>query len=424
MSPELQLSSNSASSNVVQSINNNGGGGLEAGEKPRDPEAEDEFIAISIRDPHRVGDGMSSYTVYDVHTKTNANVFRRKEMKTGRRFSDFLGLHDKLSEKYLQNGRVIPPPPDKSVVGMTKAKMDDHDQMDEFVERRRAALERFMNRIAAHPSLKTDPDFRDFLQLETELPKANQTSALSGKSVIKLISKVGDKMVNMTVKMEETDTWFEEKTAHIDRLEANLRKLHSSTELLCEHRRNLGVNTGMMARALQQLSSTEENQELALALARLSGVQEKIEKVHADQAAADFYQLSELIKDYVGLVSAVKDAFQERIRAWQAWQSATSALTRKREAKVKAELQHRTERMSGLRQEIAEAERQQEMAQENFERISRLIKKEVEQFEVRRSLDFKTVIVKYMEAMLKCQENIAREWETFLPQVAASDNGN
>ena len=33
------------------------------------------------------------------------------------------GLHDKLSEKYLQNGRVIPPAPDKSMLGMTKIKM-------------------------------------------------------------------------------------------------------------------------------------------------------------------------------------------------------------------------------------------------------------------------------------------------------------
>jgi hypothetical protein len=30
------------------------------------------------------------------------NLFKRKEMTVNRRFSDFLGLHDKLSEKYLQ----------------------------------------------------------------------------------------------------------------------------------------------------------------------------------------------------------------------------------------------------------------------------------------------------------------------------------
>lgn len=34
----------------------------------------------------------------------------------------------------------------------------------QFVERRRAALERFLNRVAQHPVLCIDPDFREFLE--------------------------------------------------------------------------------------------------------------------------------------------------------------------------------------------------------------------------------------------------------------------
>lgn len=34
----------------------------------------------------------------------------------------------------------------------------------EFIERRRAALERFLNRVAAHPIFCVDPDFREFLE--------------------------------------------------------------------------------------------------------------------------------------------------------------------------------------------------------------------------------------------------------------------
>ena len=77
----------------------------------------------------------------------------------------------------------------------------------QFVERRRAALERFMNRTAAHPILRTDPDFREFLEQEADLPKSNQTSALSSRNMMKLINKVGDSLSNMTIKMEETDDW-------------------------------------------------------------------------------------------------------------------------------------------------------------------------------------------------------------------------
>ena len=59
---------------------------------------------------------------------------------------------------------------------------------------------------------------------------------------------------------------------------------------------------------------------------------------------------------------------QERVKAWQQWQNATATLTKKREAKAKAELAGKVERVGQLRQEIAEQERQQEMAQDNFDR--------------------------------------------------------
>lgn len=40
----------------------------------------------------------------------------------------------------------------------------DQGASGEFIERRRAALERFINRTANHPILRVDPDFRDFLE--------------------------------------------------------------------------------------------------------------------------------------------------------------------------------------------------------------------------------------------------------------------
>ena len=52
-----------------------------------------------------------------------------------------------------------------------------------------------------------DLDLREFLELDSELPKASQTASLSAKNVVKFISKVGERVTNMTIKMEETDEW-------------------------------------------------------------------------------------------------------------------------------------------------------------------------------------------------------------------------
>lgn len=35
-----------------------------------------------------------------------------------RRFSDFLGLHAKLADKHLPRGVIVPPAPEKSVIGI------------------------------------------------------------------------------------------------------------------------------------------------------------------------------------------------------------------------------------------------------------------------------------------------------------------
>lgn len=60
---------------------------------------------------------MAAYIVFRVETKTNIPVFRKTFFSVQRRFSDFLGLHEKLVEKYLRLGRIIPPAPEKSVIG-------------------------------------------------------------------------------------------------------------------------------------------------------------------------------------------------------------------------------------------------------------------------------------------------------------------
>lgn len=386
----------------------------------KEMEGGDEFIEIKITSPHKVGEGMSSYMAYTITTSTNLSYFKKKNPAVNRRFSDFLGLRDKLTEKYLQNGRIIPPAPDKSVIGMTKVKMSKEDEdttQSDFVEKRRASLERYLNRTAGHPNLRVDPDFREFLELDAELPKSNQTSTLSGKSVLKMISKVGDKMTSYTTKMEETDSWFEEKTVMVENLDSQLRKLHVATEAMVDYRKSLSGHTYSLSKSLAMLGSAEDNTKLAAALAQLAEVEEKVEKVHEQQAKDDFFLLSELVHDYIGIVNSVKDAFNERVKAWQSWQGVQRDLNKRREAKVKAELGGKQDRVNTLRQEIAENERQVDMAQENFEKISRIIKKEFEAFDVKKCQDFKQTILQYLEQMLKSQESLVTHWERFLPEI-------
>merc|ERR1719361_1296325 len=69
---------------------------------------------------------MSSFMAYKVTTKTNLKFFKRENFSVTRRFSDFLGLHEKLVEKHGPRGRIIPPAPEKNLVGTTRVKISSN----------------------------------------------------------------------------------------------------------------------------------------------------------------------------------------------------------------------------------------------------------------------------------------------------------
>lgn len=384
-------------------------------------EDNDQFLEIKVMEPQKVGDGMGAYVVYKVNTRTNLPYFKKKNLSVNRRFSDFLGLHGKLGEKHIHLGRVVPPAPEKSVIGMTKIKMSTEESISsaDFIEKRRSSLERYLNRTATHPILRIDPDFREFLELETELPKATNTSALSGAGIMRLFNRVGDTVSKITFKMDESDPWFEEKQHQIENLDQQMRKLHSSIEALVHHRKDLSISTASFAKSTAMLGNCEEHTSLSRALSQLAEVEEKIEQLYSKQANDDYYLLSELIRDYVCLISAVKDVFHQRVKVYQTWQHAQQVLTKKREQKAKLELAGKTDKVPQARDEVIEWEAKVERGQEEFESISKMIHKEVERFESTRVQDFKVTIVKYLESLLETQQQLIKYWEMFLPEAKA-----
>ncbi|GLH07323.1 Uncharacterized protein GBIM_12811 [Gryllus bimaculatus] len=305
---------------------------------------------------------------------------------------------------------------------MTKIKMSNQAEQGssaDFVEKRRASLERYLNRTASHPVLKVDPDFREFLEADMELPKATNTSALSGAGMMRFLNKVGETVNKITYKMEESDPWFEEKTQQVENLDIQLRKLHASVETLVLHRKELAMFTAAFARSAATLSNCEEHTSLSRALAQLAEVEDKVETLHNDQANADFSVLCELLKDYVALIGAIKEVFHERVKIYQNWQHSQQMLNKKRELKAKLELSGKAEKGSLAGMEVIEWEAKVERCQEEFDNITKMIKKEMERFEVNRVKDFKSIIIQYLENLMTHQQQLIKYWEAFLPEAKA-----
>lgn len=111
---------------------------------------------ISVGDPHKVGDLTSSHIVYSVRTRTTSKGYKQPEFEVKRRYRDFLWLYTTMHGN--NPGVVVPPPPEKQALN----RFDTN-----FVESRRAALEKMCNKIAAHPTLQNDPDLKLFLESES-----------------------------------------------------------------------------------------------------------------------------------------------------------------------------------------------------------------------------------------------------------------
>lgn len=358
---------------------------------------------------------------YKVTTRTSYTYFKSSQFSVFRRFSDFLGLYEKLVEKHIAYGRIVPPCPEKNMSGMTKIKLgkEETSSGSEFIQRRQAALERFINRCLDHPSLRNDPDMRDFLERD-ELPKASHTSALSGKSLLKKFGSVVDTATAKPNKIpNDPDQWFENKQHQIENLENQFKKLATNIEGLVHVRQDLSKHSATFAKSIAMLGNTEENTILSRALSQLSELEERIEQLQTKQAENDFNIFCELVRDYCGLMKAVKDAFIQRTKLWHDWQAVESGLLKRREAEGRMQMSGRTEKIPAIKAEIAQLEVTAAQKKRDFENISENLKKELVVFEEKRVVEFKQKLIHYLETLLETQQTLVQYWEGYLPEAKA-----
>ncbi|KAI6655221.1 Sorting nexin-2 [Oopsacas minuta] len=376
-------------------------------------------ITITVSDPDKVGDGMGAFMVYQITCTTSIPTFKAAECTVRRRFSDFLKLHAELCEKHECKGRIVPPAPEKSMQNLTKVKMSkaENTGSSEFIEKRRAALSRYLNRIAKHPILVQDPIFRQFLENPGDLPYAKDMSYMSGAGIMRAMKNVGAQLSKMTTKMTETDMWFEMKLTQIEALDSHLRKLLTSVEIMVNERRILCNAGGSLASNLALLSQTEDNNAVAGAISHLSDLEGKVHDLNEKQWHCDYFLLGEMARDYIAIIASIKSCFDLRVKIYQTWQMSQNTLVKKREQEVKLQSQGKHDKVPQVQAEIGVLEQRVQEGQDSFDAISKNFRTEVERFEKNRAIEFKQTILKYLREMLEHQEKMLSCWQEFLPEA-------
>ncbi|XP_074859142.1 sorting nexin-7 isoform X2 [Carettochelys insculpta] len=119
-----------------------------------EPELGDLIITVDNPESHITA--IETFITYRVVTKTSRGEFDSSEYEVRRRYQDFVWLKSRLEEAHPT--LIIPPLPEKFIMKGMVERFND-----EFIETRRKALHKFLNRIAEHPTLTFNEDFKIFI---------------------------------------------------------------------------------------------------------------------------------------------------------------------------------------------------------------------------------------------------------------------
>ncbi|KAK5553101.1 Vacuolar protein sorting-associated protein vps5 [Exophiala xenobiotica] len=369
---------------------------------------------ISVGDPHKVGDLTSSHIVYQVRTKTSSKAYKQPEFAVSRRYRDFLWLYNALHNS--NPGVVVPPPPEKQAVGRFES---------EFVESRRQALERMLNKIAAHPILHHDADLKIFLESEAfnidVKNKENREPDLGQNKG--MLSSLGINVGGSSGKFVEHDDWFHDRKVYLDALENQLKALMKALDAVVVQRRGLAEAAGDFAASLSNLAQVELSPIFSGPVQGLADLQIRIRELYDRQAQQDVLTLGITIDEYIRLIGSVKQAFSQRQKAFHSWHAAESELAKRRSAHEKLLRQGKSQqdKLSEVGAGVSDAEKKAHQARLLFEDMGRLMRGELERFEREKVEDFKSGVETFLEGAVEAQKELIELWETFLLQMDAEE---
>ncbi|XP_062224954.1 sorting nexin 2B-like [Phragmites australis] len=307
------------------------------------PKASPAFAQITVSEPRKHAEpatgavgvipGSASYVSYLVTTRVADGV----EFRVRRRFRDVVALADRLAETH--RGLFVPVRPDKSIVeGQV---MQRHD----FVNQRCTALQRYLRRLAAHPTVGLSSDLHAFLTESSGIPTSGGESprwspamraataaavtppaspAKSGKDFFGVFKDLKQTVTNGWVAVrpppveEEIDTKFLAHKAKLEDLEQHLVTASQQADALVKVYDDLRATTGHLGMSFIKLAKFEKEQATCssqkIRAADTSNFANAVVRVSRSQTKlnAEIVKHLGVIHEYMETMASVHNAFTDR----------------------------------------------------------------------------------------------------------------
>ena len=340
---------------------------------------------------------------FKVHTKTTMKAFKEAEFSVIREHEEFLWLHDLLLKNEDLAGFIIPPPPPRPDFDEPRAKLarlregEDEMSKEEYTERKEeleteylaifkktvAMHEIFLQRLAAHPTLRDEYHLQTFLEFDGDLRVRSMNAKEALGNLFKSMSKSVD--VNILLKNhKEVDSWFEDEKQFLIEYNTRVRDATKSSEKTSLiHKRLADSYIGVAACiSLLPLSS---NDPMSGLYRETADAFHEIRSLEGRVATDEDLKLCGLLRYY-----------------WRDSQAALDLLYRRTKSLANLESANKKLEQSKLKNKgVTEAEAYQKLCNERYNRLSESGKEELQSFKTWRVAAFKKNLVEMAELHLQ-----------------------
>ncbi|XP_070784177.1 sorting nexin-7 isoform X2 [Enoplosus armatus] len=338
-------------------------------------------IFVTVDNPESQVTAIETFIMYRVVTKTTRSEFDSSEYEVRRRYQDFLWLRSRLEESHPT--LIVHPLPEKFVMkGMVERFNED------FIETRRRALHRFLNKISEHPILSCSQHFKVFLTAQELLSVRKQ-----GPGFLSRMGETVRAVANSVRGLRSRPEEFTLMQEYVEEFSNKVCSVDKVTQRIIKEQKEYLDELKQYSPSYTQWAGSEE--ELAEPLKGVAGCVERCGK----ETEAQIHHLSEVLvpalHEYVLCGETLKAVIRRRDNIQAEFEAKNEAL-----ASRKVDQEALQEEVDGLADRV--------------ELASNALKGDWSRWQSSMRTDLKSAFISTAEKNVEYYEKCLAVWESFL----------
>jgi len=360
----------------------------------------DNLLAVDISDALSEREKVK----FTVHTKTEMKEFDGKEFSVIRDHEEFIWLHDRFVENEDYAGIVIPPPAPKPDFNASREKLqklsegegtmtkEEFQKMKQELEAEYLATfkktvamhEVFLTRLAAHPVLRNDHNFRVFLEYSSDLSVKGRSTKDFLKGFSKNVAKGFDEKVLLSGQRDIDEHFESEKRFYVE-FHTRIKDATIKCDRMTSSHKKMADSIIKISSALTDLGTSEEDSNICQVFTKTAEALEKLRKLEGRMATDEDLKLADLLRYHMRDAEAAKGLLYRRMRGLANLETANKNLDKAR-AKNK---------------EVAIATTAQQECSDKFETLTDTAKIELASLRKKKVSHFKKNLIELSDLQLK-----------------------